>query len=127
MHRSWLRTLAVAVALAMALVIAGCEEGDAGPGDGPDSTRETVRTVVVTEETEPQVYALEGGRYRVSWRHQCETIGVRLVAAGAEPVYERTARSPAFSAIVSDVAPGDYELLQTDAACEDYEIRIDKL
>jgi hypothetical protein len=125
-----LRVGAFAAALLLSIGAVGCDQGG-GPngtdGPGPGNGGEVVDLVIVDQDTEPQFYELRGGRYRVSWNHRCPAFGVHLVNADGTEVYSRTSRTPVFSAIVSDVPAGTYEYTQTEAECETYTLRLDRL
>lgn len=129
-----LRATALVAVLALSFAAIGCEQGqtpgeEPGPdGPGQPGQGEVVDRVIITEETEPQFYELRGGRYRITWSHRgCSSISVALTHADGTEHFSRTSRSPNFSALVNELPAGTYEYAQTDAACEQYEIRLDRL
>jgi hypothetical protein len=132
--------------LAVALVAAACGGGAPGgtgaPGDGPgggDPGATPMRTVIVTQDSEPQSYPLQGGRYRVEWRTTTEdcpeglTISIKkvdILPAQPQPSafeYEMAWDAPAFNTLLQRVPPGLYTFEQTEASCSAWQIRADRV
>jgi hypothetical protein len=133
--------------LAVVLVAAACGGGGPGataanPGGGPgggDPGATPMRTVIVTQDSEPQSYPLQGGRYRVEWRTTTDdcpeglTISIKKVdVLPAQPhpsafEYAMAWDAPAFNTLLRQVPPGLYTFEQTEATCSVWMIRADRV
>ena len=141
------RKIVATFGLGAALLIAGCSaaRGPAATGDVPgggppgDPGATPMRTVIVNQDSEPQSYPLEGGRYRVAWKSTLEdcpdglTIAITkvdILPAMPQPSafdYENEPRAPAFNTLLQRVPPGLYTFEQTEPSCTVWEIRSDRV
>lgn len=129
MNISWRRALVTIGGISL-LTLAGCGGNGGpgnGPGDGPLPSGDVVTGYTATEESEPETFLLAQGRYRITWRHTCEEIGVLLALADGTAEFEQTSTSRAFTVIRTNVPGGEYQIQQTNADCTDWEIRIDRM
>jgi hypothetical protein len=144
MQMSRSRILAAATALALVLAACGGNAAPGGePGNGPGEPGvvegETVDSVIIDQDSEPEPVLLRGGRYRVAWRHTDCPEGINIVLnkvgdlADADPEdrrpfeYQRAQRVPQFNTLVQNVPAGAYEFTQTNEDCATWEIRADRV
>jgi hypothetical protein len=135
----------IGLSLCFALSLSACSNrGAVGPGVNPsgpvgDPGATPMRTVIVNQDTAPQSYPLEGGRYRVAWTSTLAECPDGLVIAinkvdvlPANPnpspfAYENAPNAPAFNTLIQRTPPGLYTIEQTEASCTTWEIRADRV
>ncbi len=125
MRQRSLRLGLVAAALGGALVAGAC---GGGTTTGGDVTAAPVQErVTITPDTAATPFRLQKGTYRLNWKTTGCT-GVTVVVQG-DTGYQREKSSgvPNFSWILTSVTDGTYTVAQTDAACTDWEILVERV
>lgn len=83
--------------------------------------------VTVTPDTAATPFALRKGTYRVSWSTTgCKSIAVTLAGDNGFSK-EKKSTLPKFSWIVLGVPDGTYTATQTDPACADWQLAIERV
>lgn len=120
-------------ALASAVLLTACGGGTAdgggggGAGDGA-SARPPQAQIVVTSADAATPFELQSGRYKFGWdASDCTSVGFTMTGQAQGFTYEKTTRQKKFSAIISDVPADVYTLAQTDAACTEWSVQIDRI
>ena len=114
---------------AMTLLVAACGGGDGG-GDGGDaaSARPPQEQIKVTSADAATPFQLQAGRYKFGWdAPDCSSVNFTMSGATQGFVYEKKTLQKKFSAIVSDVPEDTYTVAQTDPACADWTVQIDRI
>jgi hypothetical protein len=122
------RRLGMALA-ALGLAVAGCAgdpapngDGGAGRTAGPAQSSVTIRAGAL----EP--FTLEAGRYRFSWAAAgCAAVDFTMVGTSSGFTYAKASSLATFTAIVSDVPQDTYELDQSEAACTEWSVMLDRI
>ncbi len=112
-----------AVALGAALLVAAC----GGDVSGPVATAAPAQTKVsVTPATAATPFALQSGTYRLNWTTACAKVTVMVTS---DTGYNKSKASGIanFSWILTSVTPGNYTVSQTEAACTDWTIILEKI
>ena len=109
----------------MAVLLAACGGGGPGGGDGTPVTGETHVEVQAGAAVAP--VAIQPGRYKVAWRMTCNALTVKISDATGKEVYTKTSRIKSFSSIASSLPGGPVLIEQTDAACTEWTITLDKI
>jgi hypothetical protein len=109
----------------LAVLLAACGGGGPGAGGGTPVTGET--HVEVKAGASPAPLAIQPGRYKVAWRMTCGSLTVKISDATGKELYTKTSRIKSFSSIASSLPGGPILIEQTDAACTDWSITLDKI
>jgi hypothetical protein len=135
------------LSLSVAAAIAACGGGTpAAPGGtpGPGGTAgpggdvgEPVDRVLVNQDSDENVFALRGGRYRLAWTSSDCPDGIDMVVTktGILPEdpspspfeYRKPTNIPAFNTLLQRVPPGVYTFEQAVESCAEWELRADRV
>lgn len=120
------RPLLVAI-MSLTVLAAGCG-GDEGGGGEEASARPAQEQIAVTSADAATPFALQAGRYKFGW-DASTCAGVNFVLTGATQgfTWEKKTLQKKFSSIVSDVPEDTYTLTQSDAACTEWTVQIDRI
>lgn len=114
----------LALSVAVALVGAACtEEEETGAGEVTDS--EVVSNITLTP-ADNAPFGLAEGMYRIEWSSTCPKVSVTITG---DTGYTKTKSSSiaTFSAILTSVPAGTYQVQQTEADCADWAISVTKI
>jgi hypothetical protein len=122
------RRAALTGLVAMTLLLAACGGAEeAGDGEAV-SARPAQEKIMISSTDAATPFALQAGRYKFGWDASgCN--GVSFVMTGQTQgfTWEKTTLQKKFSSIVSDVLEDTYTLAQTDAACTEWTVQIDRI
>lgn len=112
-----------AVALGAALLVAACGGDATGPAASVAPAQDKV---TVTPATAATPFALQAGTYRLNWTTSCPKVAVTITS---DTGYNKSKASGIanFSWILTSVTPGNYTVSQTEAACTDWTIILEKV
>ena len=116
----------------MTLLLAACGGGDGGGGGGGEgdgaSARPPQEQIKITSADASTPFQLQAGRYKFGWdASACPSVAFTMTGEGQGFTYEKTTRQKKFSSIVTDVPEDVYTLAQTDPACTEWTVQIDKV
>jgi hypothetical protein len=103
--------LALLVAALLALTACGGSGGGGGAGGGGDDGGSDLpdRADASSEDAEGTTYALQEGRYRLSYRApDCEDVTISIQSVDGAFSFEESPR--AFTSFVNDVVAGEYAI-----------------
>ena len=125
MRQRSLRLGLVAAALGTALVAGGCGGAVADGGDATVAPAQ--ERVTITPETAANAFRLQKGTYRLNWKTTGCTAVTVVVQGDTGYQREKTSGVPNFSWILTSVTEGTYTVAQTDPACADWEILMERV
>jgi hypothetical protein len=121
------RRTALMLASSLSLLLAACGGGDAVEGEQASARPPQEQTVIAAADVETP-FELQAGRYKFGWDAPgCKGVDFTMTGQAQGFVYSKTSALPKFSAIVSNVPEDVYLLTQADAACTEWEVRIDRI
>lgn len=122
MKSAWLRTLVAMLALAAVLSACGGGGGGGGGGDGADEFPDAAEAS--SEDAEGTTFALQEGRYRLSYEAPgCTGLVINITDTGGNEVYNQTPRG--FSTFISNLPAGEYTITVT-SDCDEWTVDLDK-
>lgn len=129
---SRLTGLAGLIASVMLLAACGGGEGDGGGagggGGGTVSARPAQEQIKITSADAATPFQLQAGRYKFGWDASgCTAVTFQMVGQAQGFTYDKNTRQKKFSAIISDVPEDVYTLAQTDPACTEWTVQIDRV
>jgi hypothetical protein len=131
MHHRRLRSGILAGVIGLSLVVGACggpaDGGGGGGGGGGAQTPAPPADKVVLTPADNVPFALRKGTYRLAWKTtDCSSLSVEI-RGDTGYSREKTSTLPAFNMILTSVLEGTYILTQTDPACADWQITIEKI
>ncbi len=110
-------------------VAAGCGGGDAGDAGGNGQPGATfARSAAVAAGDERVAHPLAAGRYRVSWTagENCDSVTISITQEGGGYTFER--KDPSLRIFnLESVPEGQFFIEQTNADCDEWSIKVDKI
>ncbi len=110
--------------LAAALVLVGC--GSDGGGGGVSAAPAQTKVTVTAGDTAP--FALQGGQYKFAWTtNGCASFSFELKQRDGGFDWKKETKVPRFSAIILGVPAGTYTVTQSEAACTDWSVALERI
>lgn len=120
MNVPWRFSLIALLVVAVALV--GCG-GQTGPG-GVDEADLPDRAAASSDDPEGELFPLQSGRYRLSYRAPgCQEVVIAITAVDADFSYEQRPRG--FTSFINDMPAGDYTI-DVVSDCDNWTINLNK-
>ena len=126
--------IALAGIVAMTLLVAACGGGDDGGGGGgggvddgatPRPAQEQI-TIAAADAATP--FLLQAGRYKFAWdASTCSGVNFVLTGETQGFTWEKKTLQKRFSSIVNELPDDTYTVAQTDPACTEWSITLDRL
>lgn len=119
------RRTPVLALLVAALLLTACGGSDGGGGGGGDGGSDLPdRADASSEDPEGTTYALQEGRYRLSYRApDCEDVTIAIQSVDGAFTFEESPR--AFTSFVNDVIAGEYTIDVT-SDCDEWTVTLVK-
>lgn len=122
------RTPGLAGLTAFAVLVAACGGAEEGGGGAEASARPPQVQILVSSADAATPFELQAGRYKFGWdASACAKVSFTLTGAAQGFTYEKTTLQKRFSSIVSDVPADTYTIAQSEAACTEWSVQIDRL
>jgi hypothetical protein len=113
---------------AMSALLMACGGGEGGGGGAAVSARPPQEQIVIAAADAAVPFQLQPGRYKFGWTApDCPSVNFTMTGQTQGFTYEKKTLQTKFSAIVSDVPEDTYLVAQTDPACTDWTVQIDRL